>query len=280
MLPALKLIEPSTMLPPESCSLNVTLLGTTAWEKAAVGATDTATPVASAVGVTAVTVGAALGVTALDADDSGPVPVALVADTVNVYVVPLVSPATVFDVAGGVPVTVTGVCAVVPMYGVTVYLVSALPPLLVGAVQLTVADASAAVAVTPVGAPGALGALGVTALDAGDSEPAPLALVADTVNVYVVPFVRPGTVVEVAGGVPVTVTGVCAVVPMYGVTVYLVSVLPPLLVGAVQLTVAWPLPAVAVTPVGVPGSPFGVTALDGDESGPVPFAVVADTLKV
>ncbi len=78
---------------------------------------------------------------------------ALVADTVNVYAVPLVSPVTVVDVAGGVPVTVVGVCAVVPMNGVTVYLVIVLPPLLDGAVQLTVADALPAVAVTPVGAP-------------------------------------------------------------------------------------------------------------------------------
>ena len=83
-----------------------------------------------------------------------------------------------------------------------------------------------------------------------------------------VPLVSPVTVVEVAGGLPVTVTGVCAVEPMNGVTVYLVIALPPLLVGAVQLTVADPLPAVAVTPVGAPGSAFGVTALDGDGGRP------------
>ena len=46
-----------------------------------------------------------------------------------------------------------------------------------------------------------------------------MAFVAVTVNVYVVPFVSPVTVVLVAGGDPVTVTGVCAVDPMYGVTV-------------------------------------------------------------
>ena len=94
------------------------------------------------------------------------------------------------------------------------------------------------------------------------------------------PLVSPVTVVEVAGGLPVTVTGVCAVEPMNGVTVYLVIVLPPLLDGAVQFTVADPLPAVAVTAVGAPGSVFGVTALDGEEAGPVPFALVADTVKV
>ena len=96
------------------------------------------------------------------------------------------------------------------------------------------------------------------------------------------PLVRPGTVVEVGAGLPVTVTGVCAVEPMNGVTVYVVIVLPPLFVGAVQVTVADALPAVAVTPVGAPGTPgpLGVTALDGDEDGPVPLAVVADTVNV
>jgi hypothetical protein len=96
--------------------------------------------------------------------------------------------------------------------------VIALPPF-DGAVQLTDADPSPAVAVTPVGAPGAVGAAGVTGLEAADSALVPTALVADTVNVYGVPFVRPVTVVEVAGGLPLTVVGSRAVVPAYGVTV-------------------------------------------------------------
>ena len=96
------------------------------------------------------------------------------------------------------------------------------------------------------------------------------------------PFVNPDTVIEVAGGLPVTVTGVWADEPMNGVTVYVVIVLPPLFVGAVQLTVADVLPAVAVAPVGAPGSPgpVGVTALDGKDAGPVPFTLLADTVKV
>ena len=65
-------------------------------------------------------VGVAVGVTAFDAAEAGPVPTALVADTLNVYAVPLVSPVTVAVVAGGLPVTVVGVCAVAPMNGVTV----------------------------------------------------------------------------------------------------------------------------------------------------------------
>jgi hypothetical protein len=60
---------------------------------------------------------------------------------------------------------------------------------------------------------------GVTAVDAADSAPVPTVFVALTVNVYAVPFVSPVTVAVVAGGDPVTVVGVCAVDPMYGVTV-------------------------------------------------------------
>jgi hypothetical protein len=58
-----------------------------------------------------------------------------------------------------------------------------LPPLLVGGVQLTVAELFPAVAVTPVGAPGAPGPVGVTAFDGADEGPVPDALVATTVKV-------------------------------------------------------------------------------------------------
>jgi hypothetical protein len=59
--------------------------------------------------------GGVFGVTAFDAADAGPGPTPFVAVTVNVYAVPLVSPVTVVVVAGGEPVTVTGVCAVEPI---------------------------------------------------------------------------------------------------------------------------------------------------------------------
>ena len=94
-------------------------------------------------------------------------------------------------------------------------------------------------------------------------------------------MVNPDTVVVVAGGVPDTVVGVWATPPMNGVTVYDVIPEPPL-AGAAHDTVAEPLPAVADTPVGVPGAvgPDGVTALDAADSGPVPIAFVALTLNV
>ena len=52
--------------------------------------------------------------------------------------------------------------------------------------------------------------------------------------------------------------------------------------GAVQLTCADALPAVAVTPVGAAGAVGapGVTAFDAAEAGPVPMALVAVTVKV
>ena len=64
---------------------------------------------------------------------------------------------------------------------VTVYPVTALPPLDPGALQLTTDDAFAAVPETPVGAPGTV--LGMTAMDAAEAAEFPAALVATRVNV-------------------------------------------------------------------------------------------------
>ncbi len=47
------------------------------------------------------------GVTAFDGVDAGPVPTPLVAITVKVYAVPLVSPVTVIDVHGAVQLALT-----------------------------------------------------------------------------------------------------------------------------------------------------------------------------
>jgi hypothetical protein len=80
----LKLTEPATGFPLESWTVNDTVLGTTGWENVAVGAIEADTPVAPALGVTFVTVGGTFGVTALEGEEAGLVPVALVADTVNV----------------------------------------------------------------------------------------------------------------------------------------------------------------------------------------------------
>jgi hypothetical protein len=58
--------------------------------------------------------------------------------------------------------------------------------------QLTTADASPAAALTEVGADGT--PAGTTAALGAEAGPVPTALVAVTVNVYAVPFVRPVTV--------------------------------------------------------------------------------------
>jgi hypothetical protein len=56
-----------------------------------------------------------------------------------------------------------------------------------------------------------------------------------------------------------------------------------LLAGAVKVTVALALPAVAVPMVGAPGTvalATGVTLLEAADAGPVPSALVAVTVKV
>ena len=54
--------------------------------------------------------------------------------------------------------------------------------------------------------------------------------------------------------------------------------LPPVDAGALKVTVALPLPAVALTPAGAPGTVNGVTGLEAP--GPVPAAFVAVNVKV
>ena len=158
----------------EPPSLSGAVHDTTAWAFPAVAATAVGAP------------GTVLGVVALLASDSGEVPTALVAVTVNVYAAPLTRPETVAVVA---PVVLT----VAPSEeAVTVYPVTGDPPLLAGAVQLTTADAFPAVAVTAIGAPGTV--LGVTAALGIEASELPAALAAVTVNVYAVPLTRPVTV--------------------------------------------------------------------------------------
>jgi hypothetical protein len=100
--------------------------------------------------------GGPTGVTELDAVDAGPTPTLLVAVTVNVYAVPLVSPVTVHDVDAVVQLSPPG-------EDVTVYPVTDAPPSHVGAVHDTDACAVPAVAV---GVPGAAGVIVVAHLRA------------------------------------------------------------------------------------------------------------------
>jgi hypothetical protein len=130
-----------------------------------------------------------------DAAEAGPVPITLVAVTVNVYVVPRVSPTTL-------AVAVVEVTPVQPKHagdGITVYWLIA-DPLVAGAVQLTwMLPLLSQYDVRLVGAPGT--SAGVTGLDADDAAPVPIPLVAVTVNVYAVPRVSPTTVAGLLVGV-------------------------------------------------------------------------------
>jgi hypothetical protein len=68
--------------------------------------------------------------------------------------------------------------------------------------------------------------------------------------------------------------------PGLEVTVYPVIAEPPLLTGAVNVTVACAFPAVAVPIVGAPGTVEGITEFEAELAGPVPLALVAVTVKV
>ena len=122
-------------------------------------------------------------------------------------------------------------------------------PLEASSVQVAPPPESVAVAGPdmPGGVPDTVSRRGVTALDAADGAPVPAALVAVTVNVYVVPLVRP---VKVTGEAP----PVAVTPPGLAVTVYPVIALPPVKAGGVNATVACAFAALAVPMVGAPGA--------------------------
>jgi len=114
---------------------------------------------------------------------------------------------------------------------------------------------------------------GVTAAEAVEGKLLPFKLIAITVKVYAIPFVR-----------PVTVRGLVVPVTVFPsgdeVTVYPVIADPPFDAGAVKLNIASIFPAVAVTFVGTPGTADGVTAVEAVEGKLLPFTFIATTVKV
>ena len=121
---------------------------------------------------------------------------------------------------------------------------------------------------------GALGTVtGVTELLAVEAELVPTAFVAVTVKVYVVPLVSP--VIVIGELPPVAVNP-----PTFEVTVYVVMSEPPLFTGGLNVTVASPLPATALTLMGISGAPAGTTELLVPDEVLVPTAFVAVTVKV
>ena len=114
------------------------------------------------------------GVTAADGSEPAPAPTAFEAVTVNVYDAPFVSPLTVQLVETVVQLRPPG-------DEITVYDVTAEPPLFAGADHETSTEESPNTPDTPVGAPGAVA--GTTADDADEAEPAPAMFAARTANV-------------------------------------------------------------------------------------------------
>jgi hypothetical protein len=109
--------------------------------------------------------------------------------------------------------------------------------------------------------------------EATEATLVPRLFVVVMVNVYAVPSMRP---VTVTGHV---VAEACAP-PGEAVAVYEVIAAPPLLAGAVQLTVACWSPATAEIPVGGSDGPVGVTALEAADAAPEETALLALTVNV
>jgi hypothetical protein len=147
------------------------------------------------------------------------------------------------------------------------------PPLF-GAVKLTVADPFPAEAVTFVGVDGL--PTGVTALEAADAAELPRTFWATALNVYGVPLVNPDTSQPAVGSVVVQVNP-----PGDEVTTYPVIADPPVLVDAVNVTVALlGEVVVAVTRLGAPGTVAGVTTDVAVDVSDVYAPLFARTVKV
>jgi len=114
---------------------------------------------------------------------------------------------------------------------------------------------------------------GTTAPDTADADPAPALFAAVTVNVYEVPFVRPGTVQLVVDVVQVNEPGM-------DVAVYPVVGLPPVEAGATHDTAACAFPDTADTALGMPGVVAGTIAFDASDASPPPREFVATTVNV
>jgi len=143
------------------------------------------------------------------------------------------------------------------------------PPVAAGATHATDTTQFPATAVTAVGASKA--GCGVDGVDTA-AGPVPAEFFAVTLNMYVVPLVRPVKV-------QVRVEVVQVFDPGDETTVYEVIADPPLLGGADHRTVADVDPATATAPTGASGTALGVTAAEVDDC-PVPTKFVAVTAKV
>ena len=132
--------------------------------------------------------GVVAGIIGNDAIESSESPLIFVATTVNVYGIPFARPLVVVELLVDIDVNPPGLL-------VTVYFVIVEPPFDIGADQYIVASVFPGVPKTLVGSSGTVE--GIIADDAIDADELPIILIATTVNVYDVPFVRPDIVAVV-----------------------------------------------------------------------------------
>ena len=146
----------------------------------------------------------------------------------------------------------------------------ALPPSETGTDQVTTTEDAPD---TPATDRGALAVVAGVIEESGlAAAPAPFLLMATTEKVYAVPFVRPETV-------HVSVPPVLQVAPPgLAVTVYPVTVAPPVLAGAAQLTTTRPDPNDPRTDVGAPGTVESTTVPEV-AAAPVPALLMATTVN-
>jgi hypothetical protein len=93
------------------------------------------------------------------------------------------------------------------------------------------------------------GPIGVTSFEGSDATLVPASFIAKTLKLYVIPFIRPVTVIGLEDPVALIVA-----TPGFEITKYEVTELPPSDSGAAKLTVASPSPADAKTLVGALGT--------------------------
>jgi hypothetical protein len=146
------------------------------------------------------------------------------------------------------------------------------PPLLLGAVNATVAVVNPVAVAVPI--VGASGVPGVTLLDGADGVPCPpIEFSAVTTKVYAVPFVSPVTIIGELNPDIILLPGLAT-------TMYIKIGVPPSSVGGVNEILACSLPATATTFVGSFGPLTGTTQLETSEGILEPTAFSAFTVKL
>ena len=147
-------------------------------------------------------------------------------------------------------------------------------PLSAPGVNATDTDASPRVTLVIDGAAGA--AAGITLAEAADGALVPITLVAVTVQVYVLPLVRPLTVI--CDAVPVLLPDVPKLLDVHDAEYERIAL--PLSAPGVKATEIDALPRVTLVMVGGSGTAAGTTGSDGVDALLVPMAFVAVTVQV